>query len=170
MSEDIKIYVSDLAAYNSGIHHGAWIDATQDLDDIQSQVSELLACSPVADAEEYAIHDYEGYRSYQISQYTGLKEAQEVAVFIGEHGEVVAEVLNIYTDIEEAHTVIEENYAGCYSSVADFAAELTEESGDTPERLAPFIDYARMTYDLEVGGDIFTIETGFEEVHIFWNR
>lgn len=38
MSEEIRIYVADLAAYNNGILRGFWIDATQDIDD-----SELLA-------------------------------------------------------------------------------------------------------------------------------
>jgi hypothetical protein len=37
-------------------------------------------------------------------------------------------------------------------------------------RLACYIDYVAMAYDMEVGGDIFTIETEFEEVHIFWNH
>ena len=60
MTNEIKIYVADLAAYNNGILHGIWIDATDDLDDIQEQVNEMLASSPEEMAEEYAIHDYEG--------------------------------------------------------------------------------------------------------------
>lgn len=46
MSEEIRIYVADLAAYNNGKLHGIWIDATQALDDIQEQINELLANSP----------------------------------------------------------------------------------------------------------------------------
>lgn len=61
-------------------------------------------------------------------------------------------------------------YSGCYRSVADFAEELTEDSVQIPESLARYIDYNAMAYDMEVGGDIFTIEVGFEEVHIFWNH
>ena len=34
MSEHIRIYVADLAAYNAGHLHGVWADATQELDDI----------------------------------------------------------------------------------------------------------------------------------------
>lgn len=56
MSEEIRIYVACLAAYNSGNLHGVWIDATADIDDIQDQINSMLESSPVEDAEEYAIH------------------------------------------------------------------------------------------------------------------
>ena len=73
-------------------------------------------------------------------------------------------------DLEQAEKAMEEGYAGCYKSVADFAEELTEGSVQIPESLARYIDYSAMAYDMEVGGDIFTIDMGFEEVHIFWNH
>lgn len=47
MSEEIRIYVADLAAYSAGHLHGVWIDATLTLDDIQAQVDAMLAASPV---------------------------------------------------------------------------------------------------------------------------
>ena len=59
---------------------------------------------------------------------------------------------------------------GCYQSLADFAEELTEETTQIPENLAYYIDYERMGRDMELSGDVFTIETAFEEVHIFWNH
>ena len=64
VSEEIRIYVADQAAYNAGHLHGVWIDATLELDDIQGQVDAMLAASPVEDAEEYAIHDFEGFDGY----------------------------------------------------------------------------------------------------------
>lgn len=47
MSHQSRIYVADLAAYNSGYLHGAWIDATAELEDIQNQINGILASSPV---------------------------------------------------------------------------------------------------------------------------
>lgn len=41
MSNEISIYVADLAAYNNGKLHGVWINATDDLDDIQEQVNRM---------------------------------------------------------------------------------------------------------------------------------
>jgi len=46
MSEEIRIYVADLAAYNNGKLHGVWINACDDLEDIQEQVNKMLAKSP----------------------------------------------------------------------------------------------------------------------------
>tara|TARA_Y100001973_G_scaffold91218_1_gene139613 strand:+ start:246 stop:407 length:162 start_codon:yes stop_codon:yes gene_type:complete len=46
MSEEIRIYVADLAAYNNGILHGVWIDSTQDIDNIHEQINNMLASSP----------------------------------------------------------------------------------------------------------------------------
>lgn len=165
-----RIYVADLAAYNNGKLHGVWIDAALELDDIQEAVAKMLKASPEGFAEEYAIHDYEGFGSYRVSEYEGLESVHEVACFIEEHEELGAELLAHFSSIDEARTAIDENYAGCYESVADFAEELTEDSVQIPESLARYIDYNAMAYDMEVGGDIFTIELGHREVHIFWSR
>ena len=32
-----------------------------------------------------------------------------------------------------------------------------------------YIDYAKMARDMEMSGDIYTIETGYDEIHIFGN-
>lgn len=170
MSNEIRIYVACLAAYNSGYLHGAWIDATGEVDNIQEQINTMLESSPVEDAEEYAIHDFEGYGSYRLSEYEGIERAQEIACFIEEHGELGAELLGYYSDIEDARKAIEESYCGCHTSVADYAQELTEDTGNIPSHLEMYIDYERMGRDMELGGDIFTIETGYQEVHIFWSH
>ena len=36
-------------------------------------------------------------------------------------------------------------------------------------RWAGIRNYERMGRDMELNGDIFTIKTGYQEVHIFWN-
>ena len=170
MSEEIRIYVACLASYNNGMLHGVWIDATDEVDDIQDQIKTMLADSPEENAEEWAIHDYEGFGSYRLSEYEGSQSAHEVACFIDEHEELGAELLSYYSDIDEARKAIEENYCGCFESVADYAQELTEDTGDIPKHLEMYIDYERMGRDMELSGDIFTIEVGYREVHIFWNH
>ena len=84
MSNTIRIYVADLAADNSGYLHGAWIDATAELENIQGQINALLASSSVEGAEEYAIHDHEGIDGYNLGEYEGIEAAHEIVLFIEE--------------------------------------------------------------------------------------
>jgi antirestriction protein len=170
MSEEIRIYVADLAAYNAGHLHGVWIDATLDMDDIQAQVDAMLEASPVEGAEEYAIHDFEGFDGYRLGEYEGLQSAHEIACFIEEHPDFGGALLAHFNDLEEACQTAEESYCGCFASLADYAQELTEQTTSIPQHLAHYIDYQAMARDMEYGGDVFTLETGFEQVHVFWNR
>ena len=172
MSEEIKIYVADLAAYNNGILHGVWIDVTDELEVIQDQINEMLKASPVKEeAEEYAVHDYEGFGSYRVSEFSGIKELHEIACFIEEYSEIGSEVLAHFgDDLDDARKAIEDNYSGCYSSLADYAQELTESTSEIPKHLEFYIDYESMGRDMEYSGDVFTIETAHDEVHVFWNH
>lgn len=170
MCEEIRIYVADLAAYNNGILHGVWINACDDLEDIKNQINEMLSKSPEEYAEEYAIHDHEGFEGYPVGEYEGIEKLHEIACFIEEHPGLAGELLNQFGgNIDDARQAIEENYYGCYNSLADYAEELTEGCHQIPENIAYYIDYERMGRDMEMSGDIFTIETARDEVHVFGN-
>ena len=49
-------------------------------------IQKMLAASPILDAEEHAIHDYEGFEGARISEYTGIETIAKLAAFISEHG------------------------------------------------------------------------------------
>ncbi|MEE9355048.1 MAG: antirestriction protein ArdA [Methylococcaceae bacterium] len=171
MCEEIRIYIADLAAYNNGKLHGVWINATDGLDDIQEQINQMLDESPEQDAEEYAIHDYEGFNGYSLGEYEGIETAHEIACFIEECPAIGGELLSHFGgSLEDARKAAEENYSGCYKSLAEYAEELTDNTAEVPENLAYYIDYERMGRDMELGGDIYTIETSFEEIHVFWSH
>ncbi len=171
MNAEIRIYVADLAAYNAGILHGVWVGATLDLDEIQEQIDRLLKCSPVPNSEECAIHDFEGFEGVHIAEYESLGSVHEKALFIEEHGKLGAAVLeNFGGNLEEATKSMEGRYQGVYESPADYARELTEQTGGIPKHLEFYIDYEKMASDMEDSGDIFTVEQGLQEVHVFWNH
>ena len=44
----------------------------------------MLAESPEDFAEEYAIHDYEGFGGYSVSEYEDIQSVHEVTCFIEE--------------------------------------------------------------------------------------
>ncbi len=161
-----RIYVACLASYNAGILHGKWINVI-DIDSIWKEINTLLADSPEEDAEEWAIHDYEGFGALSLSEYESIEQVHALAEFIEEHGEMGAALLSHYgSNLEDASTALE-NYLGTYESLEDYARELTEETTQIPEQLTFYINYEAMARDMEMSGDVFTIEESFDCVHIF---
>ena len=168
MSE-IRIYVACLAAYNNGSLHGTWIDASLGEDSIRDAVNTMLKASPEEGAEEWAIHDYEGFEGVQISEYESFESVCESAEFIDEHGRLGAQLLAHCHTLEEAKTALEDHYCGEYESVSDYAEQLIDETTTIPDNLRFYIDYEKMGRELEIN-DIFTIETAAREVHVFWSH
>lgn len=166
-----RIYVACLAAYNNGSLHGAWIDAGQGADEIRVQIAAMLASSPIKGAEEYAIHDYEGFEGVTIHEYAGIEKVARMAAFIAEHGALGAGLLAEFTDdIDQAETTLQDCYHGQFTSLADFVEDLTAESVTIPEALRHYIDWKAMARDTEMNGEFFTIETAHDEVHVFSSR
>lgn len=169
MTDSPRIYVADLAAYNSGILHGAWIDLSGSMDCIKEEIREMLDGSPIDDAEEYAIHDYENFGGYSVREFDPIEELSEVACFLSEFTEFGSELLTVAGSLEEARRFAEAGYCGLYGSLADYAQELTAECGNVPSHLAPYIDYESMGRDMQLNGDLIVIEIGFEKIQIFHN-
>ena len=158
-----------LAAYNNGYLHGRWIGATIGEDAIWAEIKEMLASSPIEDAEEYALHDYEGFEGLRLSEWESVAEIVEKAEFIDEYGKLGALVAEHFgRDLDDAGKALEEQYAGAYRSVADFARELTEQTTEIPDNLTYYIDWEAMGRDIAIN-DMFTIETAYDEVHVFWH-
>ena len=170
-SDTPQIYVADLAAYNQGVLHGAWIDATQDPEDIEAEIQEILSKSPVPDAEEFAIHDYEGFGSLRLSEFEPIEKVSQVAKLIEEHGTMFAELVGHFGGaryIDEAIEAMEERYQGAHKSLEDWAYEYAKDTGlECAEPYVNYIDWERFARDAEMGGDIFTIETDDGMVHVF---
>ncbi|MFJ8699487.1 antirestriction protein ArdA [Streptomyces ardesiacus] len=87
---DPRIYVASLTDYNNAILHGEWIDADQDPDQIHAEVQAMLKKSPAARkygdvAEEWAIHDYEGFYGISLSEWESFERVSAIAKLLKEH-------------------------------------------------------------------------------------
>lgn len=163
-----RIYVACLAAYNNGYLHGAWIDAAQDAWGIYDAVQAMLRASPIAEAEEWAIHDYEGFGGVRIEEYASFDGVSALASFIVEHGKVGAALLDHYSgDLDEAREALSDRYMGEHPSLAEFLQETTEETTAIPENLRCYIDWQAMARDVEINGELFAVSTGWNATHIF---
>lgn len=170
-----RIYVASLADYNEGRLHGAWIDAAQTSSEIMDAVRAMLRDSPSLGAEEWAIHDYEGFGPLSIHEYEDFETVARVAAGIVEHGEgfgAYAEFIDCDADLLDGY---EDAYMGEYESGAELAEELLEGSGivevlnQLPEGLQPYVsvDYEAYFDDLVANGEIATAPSSGGGLHIF---
>lgn len=167
-----QIYVASLADYNAGRLHGRWIDADRGVAFIREQIAAMLAESSEEVAEEWAIHDCDNFGGYAVPEFADLETVAEVARLVARHGHVFTALLvHFGGDLEDARTCMEDEYRGTYDNVGAYAAELFEDAYDAaleqlPNLIRYHIDWDGVGRDLELGGDIFTIECG-GSVHIF---
>lgn len=165
-----RIYVACLAAYNAGHLHGAWIDV-EGGDAIKDAITAMLSASPIAGAEEFAIHDYDGFGGVNIGEYEPIGRIVEIACFLRERGQLGALVLDhVGGNIDEATAALDDGHQGAYESLADYFEEFTEETVEIPAPLRLYIDYEAMARDAELSGEVFTLRTAHDEIHVFLAR
>ena len=166
-----RIYVACLAAYNGGRLHGAWIDVEDDIEAVWVAIRAMLAASPEPMAEEFAIHDYEGFGGVEIAEYANIARVVEIAAFLRARGTLGALVLaEVGGDLDAAAAALDDQYHGVFASLADCFQEMTEETTAIPETLRLYIDYEAMARDARLNGELFTVETAADQVHVFWTR
>ena len=153
----MKIYVACLAAYNNGIMHGSWIEPTSDLDELSAEVAKILESSPTKGAEEYAIHDYDGFRN--LGEYPSLQAVCDFVSMVESSdfdADVVSAVVDEFSsDISTAQRVLNDNH-GIHDNFQDYADDLADEMmschncGDG-EWIKEYFDYGKhadaLSYD-----------------------
>ncbi len=163
-----RIYVASLADYVAGELHGEWIDATQDIEDIRCAIDGMLARPRTnSRAEEYAIHDTDGFGAYRVGEYEPIERVAAVARGIVEHGPAFA-AWAAECDGDLARLAdFDDAYLGNYDSTTDYAEQLADDIGlqhlideHIPDSLQAYVtvDTAALARDLELGGDITTVE------------
>lgn len=171
-----QIYLASLSDYNAGRLHGVWIDVAVEREQVARQVEAMLATSAEPHAEEWAIHDYQGFGALDLSEYESLEMVAAIGRAIAEHGLAFA----AYVDHVGLHEIeglagFADAYLGQWASTVDYAEQLLDDMGAT-EALAAIpawlqghiqLDVAGFARDLELGGDIWTAADGDGGVWVF---
>lgn len=174
--EPVRIYVASLSDYNAGRLHGVWIDAAQDDETVTGEIAAMLRASPEPVAEEWAIHDFEGFGPMRLGEYENLEIVTKVARGITEHGSAYAYWADIVgTSDPDGLDRFEDAYLGHFETREAYADQLLDDMGafdlverSVPEFLQPYVkvDVEGFARDLELSGDITTSE-GDGGVYIF---
>lgn len=141
-TDNPRIYVASLSDYNAGRLHGAWIDLdeTTTVDEVEEAVQAMLATSPEPVAEEWAIHDYEGFGGIRIEEYAGFAFVVEVAAGMAEHGDAYAAwVMDDSSNTDPGR--FRDCFVGEYEDAGAYAYEKAQEQYGRELDDIPFINY-----------------------------
>lgn len=155
----IRIYVACLASYNAGTLFGKWIDAAQTADEIREEISEMLKNSPESGAEEWAVHDFEGFGSISLGEWPDLQRVSKIASLLEEYGDAFSlwyqHQDGSYVELDEMEERFNEQCHGAHDSKEAFADYLLESTGEimsVPEWARRYFDYHTYARDLELEG------------------
>lgn len=171
-----RIYVACLASYNAGILYGKWIDVDgKTSDELREEIAALLKESPYPFAEEWAIHDHEGFDGLHVSEYHSLDELAEYAEVITSSEYEEELIHSVASDrgcnASEAVQYIEDNYEGLWDCLESWAENWLEECEGLkalPRHLQFYFNYSGYARDCELSGDIFTVSSN-KGVHVLRN-
>lgn len=178
----LAIYAASLSDYNNGILHGTWVEADENVERMQGEIASMLEASPTTKrygdiAEEWAIHDHEGFEPYPLQEYSGLDTVATLAEGIIEHGQAFAAWAAWRGEVSpEVLRSFEDAYLGEWDSLEHYAEEILDDFGldetldqHIPESLRPYVkvEAAGFARDLELGGDVSTWEAPGGRVWVF---
>ena len=136
----------------------------------------MLARSPMPGAEEWAIHDYEGFGPVRLGEYEDLATVSQIAQGMAEHGPAFAHwaARCDSTDPDDLAR-FDDVYLGHWHSLEAYAEDLLDDLGlddlierSVPDYLQPYVrvDLAGFARDLEYSGDVASSE-GDNGVYLF---
>ena len=172
-----RIYVASLSDYNAGRLHGAWINAAQSAGELHAAISEMLAASSEPVAEEWAIHDYEGFGALCLEEYENIEHVALLAQGITEHGPAFAAFANfIGLDGDELLQSFEDSYLGHWESTSAYAEDWLDAVGldhildeAVPPSLRPYVqvNVEGLARDMEIEGSIHAEDASEGGVYLF---
>lgn len=210
MDNTPKIYVASLSDYNAGTLHGIWINLYgRNAGDIRTMIGLMLKASPTAQlhpcglcgwksdihsaddhayvscapAEEYAIHDSDGFGPITIGEHEDIDAVVAMAQLIIQHGDAASCWLadNASEHVEDLEGAFNEAYLGEYASISAYAdriketvrtfyAALTGDANVYNTWPLDCIDWTKAADEVLLRRDANAVESGNGTVFIFSNQ
>lgn len=169
----MQLYAACLASYNAGRLYGKWIEASSDPDDMREAIADMLAASPTPGAEEWAIHDYDGFPN--MGEYPDLKAVAELADLIetAEHDHGIkaddfrAIADNWHGNADDIGEALD-RFCGIFDSFRDYADEAADEMlacYTLPDTVRNYFDYEAWARDLALEMTVIDCPSGVAVFH-----
>ena len=167
----MEIFLTDLAAYNSGYLVGEWVTLPMEEEDLKSKLEEILSkgsniCGYGEKHEEYFITDFE-CELFDIGEYENIYKLNEKALKIDDLDDDEKCIIDFLLDnslvsnLDEAIEKIDSVIIHKESNINSIAKEYIEESfllDCVPDIIRNNIDYEGIARELDDDGVYFEID------------
>lgn len=162
----LKIFITNLRAYNNGELRGQWVSLPN------NNLEEICNKIKINKYDELFISDFDTDLNIHINEFDNIFDLNEAAKEIAELNEYELLGLNAYLEIgEELEYAIEHAedivvYDDCVS-MEDVAYQYMEETGminSIPEELQCYFDYKKLARDIEIENTFINFKTGYIEL------
>lgn len=161
----MKIYITDLAAYNAGKLVGEWVSLPMDEDNLHEAISEVLSrgsdiCKSREEHEEIFITDFES-EIVTIDEYDDILQLNEVAEQLEWLNEEEIKIIKFLLNYPLANNITEalEEYCNYIihenMEMKDIAYNVIAQSYDfdsLPSMIVSYIDYESLGKDMKMDG------------------
>lgn len=156
-----RIFIADLAAYNSGELVGKWVDLEgMNAGDVEEAITDVLSRGTNrlkalgdwagVDHEEFFIADYEGFGPIRIGEYDSIESIIEHVERMGDDPERYFAFVKYHGE-EYAENYDPDEVIGPWDSMEDIAVEYVEDMG-IGEFAERYFDYEKFARDLDIEG------------------
>lgn len=168
-----RIFIADLAAYNSGELAGKWVDLEgMNAGDVEGAIADVL-CEGTGllkalgewagvDHEEFFIADYEGFGPIRIGEYDSIESIIEHVERMGDDPERYFAFVKYHGE-EYAENYDPDEVIGPWDSMEDIAVEYVEDMG-IGEFAERYFDYEKFARDLGIEGSFVEYDGKIYEI------
>lgn len=167
----MKVYITDLEAYNNGRLVGTWYKLPMSEDELTKACDDVLAigkhaCKHEHNHEELFITDYEDF-PFKVEEFSNIHELNKKAQVLEDMEEKddikkisMLMTNGLYTDFYEACEHVDELMDTGETDMSDIAYNIVEESGalSTCGNLGAYFDYEKYGRDLDIEGSYYQEE------------
>jgi len=113
-------------------------------------------------SEEYAVHDFEGFEPFTISEYSSIEDVANIAALLSNvsNDDDLAKITflqGLYDDLDILKDIVDD-VSLFNGSRADYAEQLIDDCYSVPDFLVNYIDYDAMGRDFEINGELIEVE------------
>lgn len=122
------IWVGSLTDYHQGIVYGSWFDATQTPEDLRVAIDTMLASSPTAGANRWAVFHQRDFLGLELGHTDSLITISRIANGLVEHGEPYAHWAEYVGQDAVKLERFTEHYLGHFAALETYIEHVVAES------------------------------------------